>query len=163
MQNITLEPIGFVKVKHNAEDIKGDHSKVISDIIIYEKYKDGLKGLKGFSHAIILCYFDKLRDFEKGVLLVKPRRLTRYGLPLEMLPEVGVFALDSPNRPNPIALSIVELIDVGQTSITVQGLDAFDETPVIDIKPYTPDRALCDVKLPEWYSSLLNKLNIKEI
>ncbi|MCL4343945.1 MAG: tRNA (N6-threonylcarbamoyladenosine(37)-N6)-methyltransferase TrmO [Nitrososphaerota archaeon] len=163
MQKIVLEPIGSVKVLRNEENIRGDHAEVVSEITIFDQFKDGLKGLEGFSHVIVLCYFDKLRDFEKGVLLVKPRRLTRYGVPLESLPEVGVFSLDSPNRPNPIAISIVELINVNQSTITVRGLDAFDGTPVVDIKPYTPDRAICDIKLPEWYSSLLKKLNIKEI
>ncbi|MGC8661954.1 MAG: tRNA (N6-threonylcarbamoyladenosine(37)-N6)-methyltransferase TrmO [Nitrososphaeria archaeon] len=163
MQKIVLDPIGSVKVLRNEENIKGDHTEVISEITIFDQYKDGLKGLEGFSHIIVLCYFDRLRDFEKGVLLVKPRRLTRYGMPLESLPEVGVFSLDSPNRPNPIAISIVELIKVNQSIITVKGLDAFDGTPVIDIKPYTPDRAICDAKLPEWYSNLLKQLNIKEI
>ncbi len=163
MQKLVLEPIGFVRVIQNEEQVRGDHSQVISEIDIQDKFKDGLRGLEGFSHVIVLSYFDRLRDFEKGVLIVRPRRLTRYGVPLEELPEVGVFSLDSPNRPNPVAISIVELLKVNPSSITVKGLDAFDGTPVIDIKPYTPDRAICDVRLPEWYSSLLKRLNIREI
>jgi len=163
MGKLELEPIGFVKVLENEDQIKGDHSRVISEINILDKFRDGLRGLDGFSHVIVLSYFDRLRDFEKGVLIVRPRRLTRYGIPLEELPEVGVFALDSPNRPNPVAISIVELLKVNASSIIVKGLDAFDGTPVIDIKPYTPDRAICNVKLPEWYSSLLKRLNISEI
>ncbi|MEM3788818.1 MAG: tRNA (N6-threonylcarbamoyladenosine(37)-N6)-methyltransferase TrmO [Candidatus Bathyarchaeia archaeon] len=163
MQKITLDPIGVVKVLHNEENIRADHTDVISEIIIFDQFKDGLRGLTGFSHIIVLCYFDRLRSFEKGVLLVKPRRLTRYGVPLESLPEVGVFSLDSPNRPNPIAISIVELMKINQSSITVKGLDAFDGTPVVDIKPYTPDRAIYNIKLPEWYANLLKQLNIKEI
>ena len=163
MGKLELEPIGFVKVLENEDQIKGDHSRVISEINILEKFRDGLRGLDGFSHVIVLSYFDRLRDFEKGVLVVRPRRLTRYGIPLEELPEVGVFALDSPNRPNPIAISIVELLKVNPSSIIVRGLDAFDGTPVIDIKPYTPDRAICNVRLPEWYSGLLKRLNISEI
>jgi len=105
----------------------------------------GLKGIEAFSHIIIL-YWAHLRDKkrERNTLLVFPRRH-------EVKVETGVFACRSPTRPNPIGLCVVELIRVEECSLTVKGLDAFEGTPVIDIKPYIPRAdSVPNAKAPEW-------------
>jgi tRNA-Thr(GGU) m(6)t(6)A37 methyltransferase TsaA len=159
--NICFDPIGYVKTEMSDEDIRKANGNVISKIIIKEEYIDGLQGLEGYSHILVISYLNKLRDFEIGVLKVKPRRLTKYGLKLEELPEVGVFAVDSPARPNPIGLSIAEIIKIDKNVITVKGLDLFNETPILDIKPYSYERVVKEFKVPDWYSELLKKLGQK--
>jgi tRNA-Thr(GGU) m(6)t(6)A37 methyltransferase TsaA len=161
--NICFDPIGYVKTEMSDEDIRKANGNVISKIIIKEEYIDGLQGLEGYSHILVISYLNKLRDFEIGVLKVKPRRLAKYGLKLEELPEVGVFAVDSPARPNPIGLSIAEIIKIDKNVITVKGLDLFNETPILDIKPYSYERVVKEFKVPDWYSELLKKTRSKII
>jgi len=65
------------------------------------------------------------------------------------LPLVGVFALGSPSRPNPIGLSLVELLKIDKRFLTVKGLDYFDGTPVLDIKPYRSDYRVDTFRVPD--------------
>jgi tRNA-Thr(GGU) m(6)t(6)A37 methyltransferase TsaA len=114
---------------------------------IFPEFCDGLKGINGFSHIIIL-YWIHLRDNEKGrsVLQVVPRRHTKNV-------KVGVFACRSPSRPNPIGLCVVKLIKVEDCRLTVKGLDAFEGSPIIDVKPYIQRRdAVPNAYTPEWIS-----------
>jgi len=65
--------------------------------------------------------------------------------------EKGVFACRSPSRPNPIGLCIVKLIKVEGNVLTVRGLDAFTDSPIIDIKPYLPRAdSIPDARVPSW-------------
>ncbi len=151
---IPIKPIGVVHTSFSPEEIKSSLGGVDGTIEVFEEYAEGLRGLEGFSHIIVLAYLHFTRE---APLLVKPRRLARLGIPLEELPTVGVFATDSPHRPNPIALTIVELKAVRGRFLEVRGLDLFDGTPVLDIKPYTPSRSLKNIRLPDWYVELLRK------
>jgi tRNA-Thr(GGU) m(6)t(6)A37 methyltransferase TsaA len=112
---------------------------------IFPEFSDGLKSIEDFSHILIL-YWIHQRDNEadRRTLLVLPRRHA-----VEV--EKGVFACRSPSRPNPIGMCVVELTTVDGCVLTVKGLDAFKDSPVIDIKPYIP-RADCfpDARAPEW-------------
>lgn len=117
----------------------------LSSVRIFDEFAAGLKGLDTYSHIIILYWFH-LRDTEeeRGVLRVVPRRH-------QGAPEVGVFASRSPSRPNPIGLSVVELVKIEDTVLLVKGLDAFEGSPVIDIKPYNPRAdAFPDAEVPPW-------------
>jgi tRNA-Thr(GGU) m(6)t(6)A37 methyltransferase TsaA len=90
------------------------------------QYADGLKGLEGFSHVILLYHF----HLSKGCQLqVKP-----------FLDEEthGVFATRAPRRPNAIGISVVRLERIEGTKLYVSGLDIVDGTPLLDIKPYVP-------------------------
>jgi len=112
---------------------------------IFPEFCDALKGIDGFSHVIIL-YWVHLRDNEKerSVLQVVPRRHTKNV-------KVGVFACRSPSRPNPIGLCIVKLMKVEDCSLTVKGLDAFEDSPIIDIKPYIPRAdSIPNARVPDW-------------
>ena len=80
------------------------------------------------------------------------------GVRLEELPEVGVFASDSPHRPNPIAISIVKLRKIEGNRVYVSGLDLYDGTPILDLRAYTPFYSLSDFRIPEWYGDLLKKV-----
>ena len=128
-----------------------------STVEIYPEFQEALEGIDGFSHIFILGYFHKLRPEQKGPLEVKPRRFLRRGFKLEELPLLGVFALDSPTRPNPIGLGLARLAKREGNKLLVTGLDYFDGTPVLDIKPYGPDHRVDDFTLPEWRLKLMSK------
>ena len=71
------------------------------------------------------------------------------------VPEVGIFACRCPQRPNPIGITTVEIISINKNAIKVKGLDVINNTPVLDIKPYTPQYDLVrDAEVPEWVNKL---------
>ena len=112
---------------------------------IFPEFCAGLKGVKDFSHLIIL-YWIHLRDNEeeRRTLLVFPRRHA-------VNAETGVFACRSPSRPNPIGLCVVELLKIEKCVLTVKDLDAFEGSPIIDIKPYIPRAdSIPNARVPEW-------------
>jgi len=71
------------------------------------------------------------------------------------VPLIGVFAARGPHRPNPIGVSACRILDVGDTWLTVRGLDAVDRTPVLDIKPVMPTLLPADVTEPDWSRQLM--------
>jgi tRNA-Thr(GGU) m(6)t(6)A37 methyltransferase TsaA len=112
---------------------------------IFPEFCAGLKGVKDFSHLIIL-YWIHLRDNEeeRRTLLVFPRRHA-------VKVETGVFACRSPSRPNPIGLCVVELLKIEEYLLTVKALDALEGSPIIDIKPYIPRAdSIPNARVPEW-------------
>jgi tRNA-Thr(GGU) m(6)t(6)A37 methyltransferase TsaA len=114
---------------------------------VFPEFCDALKGIDGFSH-IILLYWAHLRDNEKekSILQVVPRGHAN-------CVKVGVFACRSPSRPNPIGLCVVKLMKVEDCRLTVKGLDAFEGSPIIDVKPYIQRRdAVTKAYAPEWLS-----------
>jgi len=128
----------FVGIVENANDQEGR-------IQIFPEYRNGLRGIEAFSHVIVL-YWAHLRDTEKerNVLLVFPKRHKRNV-------ETGVFACRSPSRPNPICLCVAELLDVEGCTLKVRGLDAYNGSPVVDIKPYIPRAdSVPNARVPKW-------------
>ena len=116
-----------------------------AEIEIFQEFLDGLRGIDEFSHLIILYWFH-LRDNEEELrtLLVFPRR---HGVNVKK----GIFACRSPSRPNPIGLCVVKLIKVEGNVLTVRGLDAFMDSPIIDIKPYLPRAdSVPNAHVPSW-------------
>lgn len=159
-QCVCFKPIGYVRTRFTDKEVKDSVTGVEGYIEVFEEYTKALRGLEGFSHMIVIAYMHKVSAEARKTLVVKPRRLLRFGFKLEELPEVGVFATDSPHRPNPLALSILELVGVEGNRLYVKGLDLYDGTPVLDIKPYTPSRVVEPGKLrvPDWYRYLYEKL-----
>ena len=155
--SLQLNPVGVVHTKASVEEIKFDHENLEACIEIFPQYSDGLDGLEGFSHIFVLGYFDKLRPEQLNVLKVRPIHLLKKGFMIEELPLVGVFALGSPSRPNPIGLSLVELLRVNSRFLSVRGLDYFDGTPVLDIKPYKTRYDIDAFHVPEWCAKLHTK------
>jgi tRNA-Thr(GGU) m(6)t(6)A37 methyltransferase TsaA len=80
----------------------------------------------------------------------KPDRLAAHPWHRTDLPEVGVFCARGPARPNPIGLAIVDLLKRDNNVLTVKALDAYDGTPVLDIKPYDYHDAISGFRVPEW-------------
>jgi tRNA-Thr(GGU) m(6)t(6)A37 methyltransferase TsaA len=157
---ISCRPIGVVRVDVSDDEIRerGHQVECESRIAIFPEFKDGLAGLEGFSHIFVQSYLNKLRPDQTGVLKVRPRRLLKRGFTLDELPLVGVFAIDSPTRPNPIGLSLVKLLRIDGLDLFVSGLDLFDGTPILDIKPYRGDYRADNYELAEWYRTIRSRV-----
>lgn len=130
-----LYPVGRVEKKGGGARVR-----------IFEKYADALKGLDGFSHVHVLYWFDKNDTARKrSILQVYPRGNRKN-------PLTGVFACRAPVRPNLIALSLCKIVSVEGAVVNIEKIDAFDKTPVLDLKPYAPgiDRPKGEVRMPDW-------------
>jgi len=147
---IKFEPIGVVKT-HATEAETKINGKVEGELLIYPKFEEALEGIDGYSHLFVIAYFDRLRPEQIGPLRVKPRGLLRRGFKLEELPSLGVFALDSPTRPNPIGLTLVHFIRREKNRLFVKGLDLFNDTPILDVKGYRPQYCADNFALPDWF------------
>lgn len=153
--------IGTVHRTASDDEIRSHATGLISEVEIFPQYADGLHAIEGFSHIFVLAYFNKLRPEQIGHLKVRPKRLVKYGLKLEEIPEVGVFTLDSPTRPNPIGLSLVKLLRVeDRRRLIVEDLEFFDGTPVLDIKPYQGGYRTDDYRIPQWNVDLAKKAGL---
>lgn len=147
-QAITFSPIGYVV--SSAEDIaKENWEEAISRITLLPEYHSGLEGLELFSHAFILTYLHKAKYRSEEHLKKHPRGLAS-------MPLVGLFARRAKERPNPIGITVVKLIRVGTDDLEVQGLDAINGTPVLDIKPYFPQHdSVENAVIPKWIDELM--------
>jgi tRNA (adenine37-N6)-methyltransferase len=115
-------------------------------VVIYDEYVNALKGLEKFSHVLVFYWFHENDTPEKrNTLQVYPKGN-------KSNPLTGVFACRSPARPNLIALSLCKILAIKGNVIKIDHIDAFHNSPVIDIKPYIPnsDMAQEDVKNPKW-------------
>jgi len=125
---IAMEPVGIVLSPYkNATDVpRGLGAKHDAEGIleIRPELEAGLTDIEGFSHLFVFWVFDRSEGFE---LMVTP--------PSDHRPH-GVFATRSPRRPNPIALTVVELLRREGRRLFVRGVDMLDGTPILDIKPY---------------------------
>lgn len=158
MSEFSFHPIGEVRVQASDDEIRGRRRELESRIEIFPEFQDALDGLTGFSHIFVLSVLHRLRPDQVGVLKVRPRRLLSKGFKLEELPLVGVFAIDSPTRPNPIGLSLVKLLRIDGRELFVSRLDLFDRTPILDIKPYRDDYRADEYELAGWYRNLRDRV-----
>jgi tRNA (adenine37-N6)-methyltransferase len=124
----TPRPIGYVRSPYSAtsEIPKGLGAKhdAEGELEILPEFEAGLLDIEGFSHLYVIWAFDRSEGFD---LTGKP--------PADDRPH-GVFATRSPRRPNPIALSVVELLGRDGSRLRVRGVDMLDGTAILDIKPY---------------------------
>jgi len=145
-----FKPVGFVRVDFDDEYVKAHAGEVKGRVEVLPEYEEALDGLENYSHLFIIAVFHKRKPEDVGLLKVRPRKLLRLGLHEDELPMLGVFSTDSPIRPNPIALTLVKLKRREKCVLYVEGLDLFDGTPVLDIKPYRPDYRAENYKYPDW-------------
>lgn len=129
-----FKPIGYVKTSATSIPRHWSYSDVEGEIVIDPEYKEGIKDIKPGEKIVVLFCFHKSPPFTKEKLIQKP--------PHKDTPK-GVFSLCSPVRPNPIGLSILDVLEVRENVIKVKRIDMFDGTPVFDIKPY---KAYAEVK-----------------
>jgi tRNA-Thr(GGU) m(6)t(6)A37 methyltransferase TsaA len=143
--SISLEPIGIV---HGGRDQPIDdnwgHSRARLELDRYRFTPEALLGLSDFSHLEVVFVFDKVTDDQIVAGARHPRGC-------EDWPLVGIFAQRGKNRPNRIGVSICKIIAVDGLTVEVEGLDAIDGTPILDIKPvlkgFLPRG---DVREPPW-------------
>ena len=136
MQRFTLTPIGHIEIREEGMFVR-----------LEPEYIPALEGLNGFSHINVFWWFHELDAPEYRNILAAPQ-------PYKNAPEtMGIFATRSPIRPNPIALSTTEILnmDTRNGRIQLAYIDAHDGSPVVDMKPYTPslDRVE-EPQVPAW-------------
>jgi tRNA-Thr(GGU) m(6)t(6)A37 methyltransferase TsaA len=129
MPTFTFSPIGFVKSPYT-ETSKiprgcGAKHEAEGSLEILREFEEGMMDIEGFSHLYVLWAFDRSDGFD---LVAHP--------PTDEKRPHGVFSTRSPRRPNPIALTVVELLGRQGNSLRVRGVDMLDGTPILDIKPY---------------------------
>ncbi|MBI3651874.1 MAG: tRNA (N6-threonylcarbamoyladenosine(37)-N6)-methyltransferase TrmO [Acidobacteria bacterium] len=134
----SMQPIGYVRSPYGqtSEVPKGcgAHHDAEGVVEILPQFADGLKDIEGFSHLFIIWVFHHSAGYE----------LT--GVPPTDTEPHGVFATRSPRRPNPLGLTVVQLLGRDGASLKVKGLDMLDGTPVLDIKPYLSSVPMEQVK-----------------
>lgn len=125
----TPQPIAFIRspFKETSAIPRGPGAQHTAEGVIelMQDFEPGLKDIEGFSHLFVLWVFDRSTDYD---LIAHP--------PTDERRPHGVFATRSPRRPNPIGLTVVELLRREGAFLHVRGVDMLDGTPVLDIKPY---------------------------
>jgi tRNA-Thr(GGU) m(6)t(6)A37 methyltransferase TsaA len=144
-EKIVLNPIGYVKTTAVGDEVKD--KSLISQIVLHEDLIEALSGISGYSHLFVLFYLNQVTSQQQKTLKVHPRG--RQDMPL-----TGIFAVRTMLRPNPIGLTLVKLVKVEANILTVRGLDAYDETPVLDIKPYDFWDIEENAEVPDWWKKL---------
>ena len=146
----TPRAIGYVSSPHTEtsqipKGLGARHSAE-GELAILPEFEAGLTDIEGFSHLYVIWVFDRAEGFEL------------YGkTPIDQHPH-GVFATRSPRRPNPIAITVVELLGREGSRLRVRGLDMLDGTPILDLKPYLssiPEEKLrrgwlAEAEKPKW-------------
>ena len=121
---VTFVPIGRVKGDFDAQAMPEEIAATESHIVLDADLVEGLTGVEAGRQAMVIFHFHKIADYE---LLQHPRGDSAR-------PKRGVFALHTPFRPNPIGVTVVDVLAVEGNILRVRGLDALDGSPVLDIK-----------------------------
>lgn len=148
MNPIQIKPIGIVRSSFTPD--VGDKWNTTAKIILHKEYTLALKGIEEYSHVIILFWMHQISDIERQILQIRPRGL-------QDLPVVGIFATRSEARPNPIGLTVADLVSKEENILRVRGLDAFDGTLVLDIKPYDHYDVKQSLRVPEWWLKMTRR------
>jgi tRNA-Thr(GGU) m(6)t(6)A37 methyltransferase TsaA len=139
-----MAPIGVIHTPFAEGDeipIQPTFSEAIGQVEVYPEYAEGLQGIEGMSHIILLYVLHRSEGYS---LRVKPF--------LDDQPR-GLFATRHPLRPNPIGLSAVRLLGRRGTTLDVEGIDVLDGTPLLDIKPYVPEFDVKPDARAGWYEN----------
>jgi len=158
-RDMQLRPVGVVRsplkepsLVANSDDLEWrsrvagarGSRRVISELVINSNLAGILDGIEDFSHLLVLYWAHRVPP--EGRSLLKAHPMGRKDLPL-----VGIFSTCSPARPNTICATVVRLMKRQENTLTVEGLDALDGSPIVDIKPYNPYYyATGDVKVANW-------------
>ena len=141
--HVTHSPIGLVRSPFdNVEDMPiqpAGAKDVRGEVDVYSEYAEGLAGIEGFSHIILIYHFHRVDRTELTVV------------PFLDSEERGVFATRAPTRPNHIGISAVQLEERDGRVLRIRGVDILNETPVLDIKPYVPEFDHRSVDSVGWY------------
>ena len=151
MNEIMYKPIGVIHSSFKEPEgtpIQPTGAKSINGTVeVFPEYAEGLKDVEGFSHIILIFHFHLSR---RAPLKVKPY------MDNEMR---GVFATRSPSRPNPIGISVVQLIGIEDNILHIQDVDIVDGTPLLDIKPHVPEFDMREAVRVGWLEKNVHKLS----
>ena len=128
---IELKPIGFLRTDEKNIPRHWTVSAVEGTLIIDEKYLEGCKDIKAGQRIVVLFYFHQSPEFTPDQLSQTPPNRSE---------KRGVFSICSPLRPNPIGLSVLDVLGLENNAIHVRRVDMVDGTPILDIKPYVEDK-----------------------
>jgi tRNA (Thr-GGU) A37 N-methylase len=148
--SITLDPIGYVHSE--IKSARDEHwGTVVAEIVLDQRFEPvALAGLTDFSHVEVLFLLDQVSPAQIQNRSRHPRENPRW-------PKVGIFAQRGRARPNRIAITICELVSVSGLTVRVRGLDAFDGSPVLDLKPvmseFLPEKK--SIRQPSWSRELM--------
>ena len=127
---VTLDPIGVIRSDHQTAagtPIQPRYAEQCEGQVIVEPgFEEALEDIEGFDRIWLIYLLDRAGDFRPRII------------PYRDIREHGLFATRSPCRPNPIGLSVVQLVARNRNVLQVRGIDVLDGTPLIDIKPYVP-------------------------
>jgi tRNA-Thr(GGU) m(6)t(6)A37 methyltransferase TsaA len=144
---ISLRAIATVRSPFTKTGARMSRRDIRADIVVHDDLAAALNGIEAWSHLFVLFWMDELAG-SPYPLTARPRHSAD-------APEVGLFAARGPQRPNPIGLAVVELLKRDRNVLTVQALDAYDGSPVLDIKPYDPyDIVNTELCVPAWWRNL---------
>lgn len=148
LPDMNLKAIGTVRNEVKQAPGAGyDWWGIASKIVVNGHLAEALDGLEDFSHIIVFYWMHQIAVSGQLPAKIHPRGK-------QELPLVGLFATRSPNRPNPIGKATVKLLGRQGNILEVEGLDATDGTPVIDIKPYIPGYdSVADARVPPWITT----------
>lgn len=142
---IKIKPLGKAKNKIKKPQLPG-WKNLVTTITINKRYEKGLDGIEDYSHVIVVYWMDKENECH----------IKHHPQGKADVPYVGIFACRCPQRPTRIAFSTVPLLSRKRNTITVKGLDIIDGTPILDIKPYTPQYDFVkNAKIPSWVNNLV--------
>lgn len=148
---ISMRSIATVRSRFTNE-VRVSRRDIVAEIIVREDLAAALTGLEEWSHLIVLFWMDQIAG--------KPVPLTTHPRHRTDLPEVGVFSARGRERPNPIGLAVVELLKREKNILTVKALDAYDGTPVLDIKPYDAFDAVTELRAPQWWMTATGRSSL---
>jgi tRNA (adenine37-N6)-methyltransferase len=150
MRDFIIRPIGIVRRNESVPAASGlfVDPRAEAALDIDPIWEPGLTGIEAYSHLVVLFWLDRSDPRDPAVQTQRPERR-------EDLDEVGFFATRSPVRPNPVGIACPRLIARDGTRLVVEGIDAWDGTPIVDIKGYTPrDESRPDATVPDWLRRL---------
>lgn len=145
--SIVLHPIGFVR--RTSPDENDRDRSLVAAVVVNPDLAPALDGIEEWSHLYVIFWMDRIERPEKPILHHPSNGL-------------GILAARSPIHPNPIGLTLVELVKREDNVLWVRGLDALDGTPVLDIKPY-PDWSqgrllvVTDFRIPGWLTRIIEQ------
>ncbi len=168
---IVLKPVGVIRskikepvprpdgagitMKEKRKNVKAQRDKIrsmISEIVIDPSLEELLDDTDGHSHLMVLYWAHKVPSESRKLTKVHP-------MGLKEMPKRGIFATCSPARPNPVLVTVVRLLKRDKNILKVQGLEALDGSPVIDIKPYVHGYHGADnFKTSEWMEKMHNEV-----
>lgn len=150
MNEIIIRPIGFVRNGINEGGGMKTWLDTRSELVLDKEYYEALYNIGEYSHVVVVFWMHKISNISRALKRIAPPYAP------ESVGERGVFATRVPTRPNPIGISAVPLIKRRKNVLIVKNLDAFDGTPVLDVKPYTGHilEHPKDFHIPEWESSV---------